>query len=87
MINTVGLTRGLSFTKIIGGISKTLQIANQIIPLYQKTKPIIQNARNVFGVLKEMNKGKTIEATEVKEIDTKKPEIKKESKIAPTFFL
>ena len=31
---------GLSFTKILSGISKTLNVANQVIPLYKEAKPI-----------------------------------------------
>ncbi len=92
MFNAAGLTRGLSFTKIISGLSKTLQIANQMIPLYQKAKPMISNARNMMGILKEFkkNNAKTIEATDAVIVNTKqKQEIssKKESSISPTFFL
>ena len=47
---------GLSLIKIIGGISKSLSIANEIIPLYQQAKPMIQNARNAFSSLKQVNK-------------------------------
>ncbi len=56
MYNGLSITKGLSFMKIIGGLSKTLQVANQIIPLYQKAKPVIINAKNMLGVLKEFNK-------------------------------
>ncbi len=56
MYNTGIVTKGLSLTKIIGGLSKTLQIANQVIPLYQKAKPMISNARSLFSIVKEMGK-------------------------------
>ncbi len=45
---------GLTLPKVIGGISKTLNVANQIIPLYMQAKPIIQNAKNAFTVAKEI---------------------------------
>ncbi len=48
--------KGLSFTKILGGISKTLSIANQVIPIYQQAKPMIQNAKSAFKVVKEFTK-------------------------------
>jgi len=49
-----GVTKtGLTLPKVIGGISKTLNVANQIIPLYLEAKPMIQNAKNAFSVAKE----------------------------------
>lgn len=45
----------LSFTRILSGISKSLNIANQIIPIYQQVSPMIKNARSAFGMLKEIN--------------------------------
>lgn len=46
----------LSFTKIISGISKSLNIVNQVIPLYKEVRPIISNASGILSVFKEMNK-------------------------------
>ncbi len=94
MFNAPGVARGLSFTKVIGGLSKTLQIANQVIPLYQKAKPMIHNARSMMGILKEFKKSnpKTIEAKEAVVVNTTaKPKnsitTKKEESTSPTFFL
>ena len=53
--NLGGITSGLSLTKVISGISKTLNIANQVIPLYQQVKPIISNASSILSVFKEFN--------------------------------
>ncbi len=44
---------GLSFTRMIGGISKTLGVINQIIPIYKEAKPMINNARNALSIIKE----------------------------------
>lgn len=91
------ISRGLSLPKVIGGISKTLQVASQIIPLYQKAMPMISNARTAFKVLKQFSKSdnnNSVSTTNVtktnnKEIITKTEENyqKKESNSAPTFFL
>lgn len=51
------INNGLTLTKVIGGLSKTLSIANQVIPLYKEAKPMINNARNILSVLKDFNKG------------------------------
>lgn len=92
MYNTGLITKGLSLTKIIGGISKTLQIANQVIPLYQKAKPMISNARSLFSIVKEIgsSSNKTTSNTSIptnKTISTKKEIQKKETTTSPTFFL
>jgi len=46
----------LSIGKVIQGLSKTLNIINQAIPLYTEVKPIIKNASSILNVFKEMNK-------------------------------
>lgn len=46
---------GLSFSKVLSGISKTLNVANQVIPLYKQAKPMINNAKNILSVLKDIN--------------------------------
>ena len=53
--NLGGITNNLSISKVISGISKTLNIANQVIPLYQQVKPIISNASSILSVFKEFN--------------------------------
>ena len=42
-----GNFNGLTFGKIIGGISKTLNIVNQAIPLYKQVRPLISNASRI----------------------------------------
>ncbi len=46
----------LSLGKIISGISKTLNLVNQAIPLYKQVKPIINNAGSILTIFKEFNK-------------------------------
>lgn len=52
------IPKGISFIKILGGISKTLNVAGQLIPLYNQAKPVISNAKNILGVLKNFNDSK-----------------------------
>ena len=49
------LGSGLSFTKVIGGISKTLGVVNELIPLYKEAKPLVSNARNAISLIKEFS--------------------------------
>ena len=60
-------TSGLSLTKILGGISKSLTIAEQIIPIYQKISPSISNLRNIVSNFKINN---NINNNTVKKIKT-----------------
>ena len=47
-------TSTFSFGKLLGGLSKTLGVVNQVIPIYKEAKPIIQNARTAFNLVKEL---------------------------------
>ncbi len=85
------VSSGLSLTKVLGGLSKTLNIANQVIPLYREAKPMIQNAKTILSVLKDVNKGspapkKTIEKPETKK-DSITESIKPKATNSPSFFL
>lgn len=88
MFQTTTITRGLNFAKIIGGLSKSLQIANQIIPLYQKARPAILNAKNMLGMLKEITKSSPSSVTPKFTIqNTENEEQKEKASTTPTFFL
>ena len=50
---------GLSLGRVIGGISKTLNIVNQALPLYKEIRPIINNASGILQIFKEFNKPDT----------------------------
>ena len=78
---------GLSFGKVLNGISKTLSIANQVIPLYQQAKPMINNAKTILSVLKGIKD--TNAPAKINNITTKKePENKSiiENTNTPIFF-
>lgn len=57
------INTGLSFSKVLSGLSKALGVANQAIPLYKEIKPMVSNARKVLSVVKEFNKTNTIKVT------------------------
>lgn len=43
------MNNGLSLTKVISGINKTLNVANQLIPLYKKVKPMISKSESIIS--------------------------------------
>lgn len=63
-----GNFNGLTFGKIIGGISKTLNIVNQAIPLYKQVRPLINNASSILSIFKEFNKPDTVTNSKEKSI-------------------
>ena len=80
--------RTLTLTSMIGRINRTLNFANQVIPLYMKAKPMVKNAKEAFKVAKVfMEKPKTSSSNTTKIIET--PIKKVETKIStnkPVFF-
>ena len=88
MFGTNVVSSGLSLTKVLGGISKGLSIANQVIPLYQQAKPMIQNARKVMNVLGELKKTNNMSKTtvDVKNVKEKTESLKIQSTNSPVFF-
>lgn len=66
------MNNNLSLTKIISGLSKTLNIANQMIPLYKQVKPILQKTNELI------TKQPTKQATENTKVDNQTN--------SPTFF-
>ena len=81
---------GLSLTKVITGLSKTLSVANQVIPLYREAKPMINNAKTIFSALKEFGKNnntnKQDNSLKVVKEEKKETPLKGASN-TPSFFL
>lgn len=69
------MNNALSITKIIDGLSKTLSIANQLIPLYKQAKPYINKLNNITIPTPRINQP-------TKEIIKEKPSYNNQ----PTFF-
>ena len=53
-LNPLGINKGLNFISILNGLSKSLNLANQIIPMYHKAKPFVINARELINSLKNI---------------------------------
>ena len=90
MFGSNTINSGLTFGKVLNGISKSLSIANQVIPLYQQAKPMINNAKTIMEVLKgnkndniSNNKQHAKEKNIPEEIEY--PKILKQTN-SPTFF-
>jgi len=85
----------INFSSIIGGTQKTLNTINQIIPLVKQAKPMMDNAKTMFKLMSEFNRGDTKEVQEIKEVKKTTPnEAVSSNKIemnnnsnGPTFFL
>ncbi len=80
-----------SLTKMLGGLSKTLGVVNQIIPIYKEAKPMISNARNAISLIKEFgntttNKVMTNTAKNLGPIKEKINNINISNQKGPTFF-
>ena len=64
-------TTTLSFGKILSSISKTLNVANQLIPLYTKAKPLVQNSTKLLnGFSAVLNKSDNDNSTKLLEKKT-----------------
>ena len=81
--------RSLTLTTMIGRINRTLNFANQVIPLYVKAKPMIKNAKDAFKVAKVfMEKPKQTNEEKNKVIDTPTKKVETiNSTNKPVFFL
>lgn len=45
--------RTFTLSRLFSGISKTLNFANQVIPIYEQTKPLVNNARSIMRAINE----------------------------------
>ena len=56
--NVVGntATKSLSFSSILNGAQKGINTLNQIIPLYNQVKPLVQNGKQMFNIFKNVKK-------------------------------
>ena len=54
------LFKGINFSSILNGASKTLNVVNQAIPVFKEISPIVKNAKTMFRVAGELNKSEPI---------------------------
>ena len=76
------MNNAFSLTKIIGGLSKTLNIVNQLIPLYNQVKPYIGKANQMINNINNLNINKPKQQTlKIQNTTNPPPQIN-----LPTFF-
>lgn len=49
------MNNAFSLTKIIGGLSKTLNVVNQLIPLYNQVKPYVGKANKLMSNINNLS--------------------------------
>ena len=76
----------LTFGKVLSTISRTLGVANQVIPLYQQTKPLFANARSAYNIIKGINKP-VLPSKEKKVLSTPVKQEKTIVNNSPQFFI
>lgn len=77
----------ITFSSLLNGASKTLGVINQAIPVFYQVKPIWNNARTMFRVVKEINsKDNSDPSNNITKQTTNSPQKKVETDNAPTFF-
>ena len=81
----------IKFSEILNGTQKTLNIINQAIPIFNQIKPLINNTRTILKIANAINtndKKQNIKKNEIKKIETKHENIKKNIDYnKPTFFI
>lgn len=71
---------GISFSSILNGTQRTLNIINQAIPVVKQVSPMLKNAKTMFNVMNEFRK---VDEPINTSIDKKEPII---NDGLPTFF-
>lgn len=79
-------TSKITFSNILNGASKTLGVINQAIPVFYQVKPIWNNARTMFKVVKGLKNVEPIQKSTNNSQIKPSQNTKKEQTNAPTFF-
>lgn len=80
----------VTFSSLLNGASKTLGVINQAIPVFYQVKPMWNNAKTMFRVIKEINTNDTkTNVIEPAETTTNQSSLtqNKENSNSPTFFV
>ena len=74
----IGLKSGLNnifkrinFNSIMNGAERGLNIVNQIIPIIKQAKPVIGNAKTMFKLMSEFNRGEETKKATSTEVASK----------------
>ena len=79
------ISSGITLAKVLSGLSKSINIAKEVIPLYERVKPKIRGAKNIPKILNTLNKGSKENETN-KKFSTIKTTIESSLINNPTFF-
>lgn len=79
--------KGISFSELLNGTQKTLNIINQAIPIIYQVKPLLANAKTILRIANAINIDNDTKTNTTKK--TINNEVKKEtiSYNEPTFFI
>ena len=81
------ISSGITLAKVLSGLSKTINIAKEVIPLYESVKPMIGSSKNLPKILNYLNRGyKVSESTKEVNSSTIKTTIESSLINNPTFF-
>lgn len=81
------ISSGITLAKVLSGLSKSINIAKEVIPLYESVKPMIRGAKNLPKILNTLNKSsKENESTKEVNSSTIKTTIESSLINNPTFF-
>lgn len=81
------ISSGITLAKVLSGLSKTINIAKEVIPLYESVKPMIGSAKYLPKILNSLNRGsKVSESTKEVNSSTIKTTIESSLINNPTFF-
>ncbi len=64
------ISSGITLAKVLSGLSKTINIAKEVIPLYESVKPMIGSAKNIPKILNSLNKNYKINENNTSKIKT-----------------
>ena len=80
--------KSINWSSLLNNTQKTLNIVNQAIPIVYQVKPIINNARTMFKVVKGLNsKDNTPIKTETTTTNKTNNTKSNQNKNTPTFFI
>lgn len=79
------ISSGITLAKVLSGLSKSINIAKEVIPLYESVKPMIRGAKNLPKILNTLNKSSKENETN-KKYSTIKTTIESNLINNPTFF-
>lgn len=79
------ISSGITLAKVLSGLSKSINIVKEVIPLYESVKPMIRGAKNLPKILNTLNKSSKENETN-KKYSTIKTTIESSLINNPTFF-